>query len=173
MVVTLFAGSRLPTDQRIVEDTKRLAVACARRGHTLVFGGSERGLMGVAARAMLDAGGRVIGIHCDQLTEVEPSMAGLSQLDVLPSLADRRARLISIADLIVVMPGGVGTLDEFFEAVSLRSLGALRARIVLVNACGFFNPLIAQIRQQISIGFLPAGADWFVVVDRPDQVFTD
>lgn len=171
MIVTVFAGSRLSSDSAIIDGARRVGLLCTQLHHTLAFGGTGQGLMSVAAKATLDSGGIVLGVYCDSLYAVEPPMAGLTRMESFPTLAARRSRLIEVADLIVALPGGVGTLDEFFEAVALRSLGLLNAEVVLLNLNGFFDPLIAQIDLQRRGGLMPADADWIRICQTPEEVF--
>lgn len=171
MVITLFAGSRISSDAGAVDSARRFGAMCAQRTHTLAFGGTGQGLMSIAAQAALETGGSVVGIYCDVLYGVEPPMTGLSRMESLPTLAARRSRLIDIADLIVALPGGVGTLDELFEAVALRSLGLLRAKIALLNVNGFFNATLDQMERQRRDGLMPRDADWLQACESPEDVF--
>jgi hypothetical protein len=146
----------------------------ARRGVGLVYGGAQVGTMGVLANAALDAGGEVIGVIPSQLVEREIAHPGLSDLYVVSGMHERKARMADLADAFVALPGGAGTLEEFFEVWTWGQLGLHDKPLGLLDVDGFFQPLLACIDRMVDEEFLPGayrdmlvvGSDIGEVVDR-------
>ena len=144
----------------------------AERGITLVFGGGRVGLMGIIADAVLAAGGRVVGIIPNHIEEREVGHPGVSELQVVDSMHERKHRMFQMADGFVVLPGGLGTLDETFEIITWRQLGLHDKPIVIVDNEGYWRPLAALIAHLVDNGFArPEVFDLFTVVPRVDEVF--
>lgn len=142
--------------------------ALARRGVTLVYGGGGIGLMGLAARAAKAAGGRVEGVIPRFLMREEIAQVGLDELFVVPTLHDRKMRMHERADAIVALPGGIGTLDELFEAMTWRELALHRKPIFLIGANDYWAPFMALLRHLADTGFAPP--DLFDLVEVLDDV---
>jgi uncharacterized protein (TIGR00730 family) len=124
-----------------VHATRALADELARRDLTLVYGGAHRGLMGVLADAMLAAGGRVIGVIPRALVELEIAHTGLTELHVVDTMHQRKAKMFTTADAFIVAPGGLGTLEEAFETLTGIQLGYHAKPIVFLDVEGFWDPL--------------------------------
>ena len=131
-----------------------LARELARRGHTLVYGGAHRGLMGVLADAMLAAGGRAIGVIPRALVELEVAHQGLSELHVVDTMHQRKAMMFQLADAFVVGPGGFGTIEEAFETLTGIQLGYHDKPIVFLDLDGFWRPLSAFLDHSVEAGVL-------------------
>jgi uncharacterized protein (TIGR00730 family) len=131
-----------------------LARELAARDLTLVYGGAHRGLMGVLADAMLDAGGRVIGVIPSVLVEREIAHRGLTELHVVETMHQRKAMMFELADAFVVAPGGLGTLEEAFEQLTGVYLGYHDKRIVFLDVEGFWPPLAAFLDHAVEVGVL-------------------
>ncbi|TMH50930.1 MAG: TIGR00730 family Rossman fold protein, partial [Betaproteobacteria bacterium] len=114
--------------------------ACAGRGLRLVYGGSGRGLMGIAARAAAAAGGDVLGIMPRHLIRPERAAADLGTLEIVESLAERKQLMTESADLFVALPGGIGTLDELLEMLTMNDLGLQDKPVILCASDGFWQP---------------------------------
>ena len=127
----------------------------AERGFDLVFGGGGVGLMGELARTVRDNGAKVTGIIPDFLRHVEPPMSLAHELIITRDMNERKARMFELADAFVVLPGGLGTLDEVTEALTGAQLATHAKPIVLVNVNGFFEPLLKLIDHVIAHGFAP------------------
>lgn len=156
--VTLFCGARCGRDPAYAEAARAFGREVARRGIALWFGAGRIGLMGEAADAALAAGGRVVGVIPEFLKSeevVHPRLAG-DDLVVTRTLFERKRRLIEPARAFVVLPGGLGTLDELFEVVTLRQLKEIEAPCGLLDVRGFFQPLLAHLRRSVEEGFLDA-----------------
>lgn len=122
-------------------------------GHTLVYGGANRGLMGDMADAVLESGGKVIGVIPDVDRIQERKHDGLTQLIETSSMADRKSKMIELADAFVALPGGIGTLDEITEVMSLSSLDIVSGKIILFNTDGYYDPLKKVLENIIDNGF--------------------
>jgi hypothetical protein len=168
-VVCVFCGSSFGADSRYAAAAKRLGVLIAERGFSLVFGGGGPGLMGVVARAVRDGGAPVLGVLPDFLRGVEKPPEWEQELIITPDLQLRKTRMLALADAFVVLPGGPGTMDEFFEVVTSAQLRVLAKPIVLVNIAGFFEPLSALMRHLVGQGFArPEMLELYTTVDTPE-----
>ena len=125
----------------------------AARGWSLVYGGGRSGLMGTLARAALAGGARVTGVLPDRLIESEIALDGLSELVRTTTMRERKAQMDAAADAFVVLPGGIGTLEELVEVVTLKALGYHRRPIIVVDAAGYWDPLLAQVAAMVDEGF--------------------
>ncbi len=128
----------------------------ASKGIGLVYGGGDVGLMGVIADATLEAGGEVIGVIPRALADREIAHKGLTTLHVVDSMHTRKAMMAELSDAFIAMPGGVGTFEEFFEAVTWTQLGLHRKPCGLLNVDGFYTPLVQFIDQAVAEGFIRA-----------------
>jgi uncharacterized protein (TIGR00730 family) len=151
----LFCGSRPGHDPAHAELAAGLGRLCAERGITLVYGGGRVGLMGVAARACKDGGGRVIGIIPRLLMTTEIAQGGLDELHVVETLHERKALMHRLSDAIIALPGSIGTLDEFFESLTWRELGIHDKPIWLLGTQGYWDPLTALLAHISAAGFGP------------------
>ena len=156
--VGVFCGSRLGNDPAHRDAAAALGEAIARRGWRLVYGGGEVGLMGVTARAALDAGGPVLGIIPQRLLDREVGKRDLTELRVTATMFERKELLIREADAFVVLPGGLGTLDEILDAVTLRQLGYHQKPILLLDLGGYWRACVALFEQFVAAGFAEASA---------------
>jgi uncharacterized protein (TIGR00730 family) len=136
--------------------------ACAARGLRLVYGGSGRGLMGVAARAAVAAGGEVLGIMPRHLMRPEHAAADLGTLVIVETLAERKQRMTEAADLFVAIPGGIGTLNELIEMLTLNDLGLQAKPVILCATDGFWEPFCVLIERFQSYGVLRASIAQFL-----------
>jgi len=128
--------------------------ACAARGLRLVYGGSGRGLMGIAARAAAAAGGEVLGIMPRQLIRPERAAENIGTLQIVDSLAERKQRMAEASDLFVALPGGIGTLNELIEMLTLNDLGLQDKAVILCAEDDFWRPFVAMIERFRAYGVL-------------------
>jgi len=159
--VCVYCGSSFGRDSRHRDDALRLGHALATAGITLVYGGGGVGLMGALAKACLNAGGKVVGILPSFLMREEKGLAGLSELEIVDSMHERKERMFALADAFIVLPGGLGTLDETFEVLTWKQLGLHKKPIVLVDAGGYWQRLRALIQHLVDEGFAPESAQSF------------
>ena len=168
----VLCGSRDGIDPAYRQAAVRLGQALAERGVRLVYGGGSIGLMGIVADACLSAGGEVVGVIPDFLIRYEVGHRRLTDLVVTDSMHDRKRRMFEMADAFVVLPGGLGTLDETFEIITWKQLRLHNAPIVILDVNGYWAPLKALIDATITAGFAhEAVADLFSIVATPDEVF--
>ena len=149
------------------EAAEGLARAMVTRGIGLVFGGGGVGLMGVLADAVIAAGGHAIGVIPHALVAREIAHTALPDLRVVGSMHERKATMAELADGFIALPGGFGTFEEFCEAITWTQLGLHRKRCGLLNAAGFYDPLLALFDRAVADGFLKA-ANRSLVADDTD-----
>lgn len=152
--VCVFCGSRPGVEPAHREAAAALGRAIGQGQAELVYGGGRVGLMGVLADAALAAGARVTGVIPQKLMAHEVGHAGLSELHVVANMHARKQRMAEGADAFVVLPGGIGTMEEFFEVWTWRQLGYHDQPIGLLNVVGYYDPLLAQIDAMVAQGFL-------------------
>jgi len=155
----LFCGSRTGHDPAQGALATALGTLLAERGITLVYGGGGVGLMGLAARATLAAGGTVVGIIPRSLMTAEIAQAGLTEMHVVETLHERKALMHARADAIVALPGSIGTLDELFESVTWRELGIHNKPVWLLGANHYWEPLLVLLRHIATEGYAPPDLD--------------
>ena len=146
------AGSRPVYAERAIAVGTRLA----REGLALVYGGGNVGLMGILADAALAAGGEVVGVIPEQLVGWEVAHRGLSRLEVVGNMHERKMRMFDLADAFVALPGGFGTLDEMFEMLTWRQLGLGDKPCAFLDVDGFYAPLVAMMDRMVEERFLHA-----------------
>ena len=149
----VFCGARFGTDPATRETAVGLGRLLAAEGITLVYGGGGVGLMGLVANATLDAGGRAVGIIPNFLLQREAGHPALTETVVVETMHERKLQMFERSDGFVVLPGGIGTLEEFFEVLSWRTLGLHSKPIVIIDQGGYWEPLAALLRGVVEGGF--------------------
>ena len=163
--ICVFCGAAPGHDARFRAGADLIGREIARAGQRLVFGGGNAGLMGAMADAALAAGGEVIGVIPDYLVEREHAHPGVSQLITVDSMHSRKEKMFELSDAFIVLPGGVGTLDETFEIITWKQLGMHDKPIVVVDIAGYWARLDALIAATIEHGFAaPPTRDLYAVV---------
>lgn len=164
--VTVYCSSSGALEGHFFEGARRLGRGLAQRGLDLVYGGGSNGLMGECARTSKAHGGRVVGIITEKLDALEHGWTGCDELQRVDSMSERRRRMMDLGEGFIVLPGGLGTYEEFFEVLVGAQLGDHGKPIVIVNHDGYYDPLIAMIEHGITHNFIrPAIRDSLVVVD--------
>jgi len=169
--ICVYCGSRNGVDPRHVEAARTLGTLMAQAGIELVYGGGRIGLMGVVADAVIAGGGKVCGIIPHHLQTVEVGHQGLTELHVVESMHIRKQMMFERSDAFVVLPGGIGTLDETFEMITWRQLRLHDRPVVVVDVAGYWQPYVRMIDHIIGQGF--AGAEirrLYDVVDSAEAV---
>lgn len=167
--VCVFCGSNPGGDPRFLESAKALGAYLAGQGLTMVYGGASVGLMGAAATACLTAGGRVVGVLPDFLKKKELAHTGLTELHVVPSMHERKARMAELSDGFIALPGGMGTLEEFCEIVTWAQLGLHAKPCGLLNVAGFYDPFLALVAGMVANRFVrEAHADIVLSAPAPE-----
>lgn len=154
MKVCVFCGSAAGTNPVYAAAARQLGSLLAASQSTLVYGGGNIGLMGLMADQVLAEGGKVIGIIPDFLMQKEVGHTGLTQLEVVNSMHERKRRMADLADAFVAMPGGWGTLDELAEILTWKQLGLIHSAVGLLNTNHYFDPLLEQMSIMVREGFL-------------------
>jgi uncharacterized protein (TIGR00730 family) len=149
----VFCGARFGTDPATRETAVGLGRLLAAEGITLVYGGGGVGLMGLVANAALDAGGRAVGVIPNFLLQREAGHPALTETVVVETMHERKLQMFERSDGFVVLPGGIGTLEEFFEVLSWRTLGLHSKPIVIIDQGGYWEPLAALLRGVVEGGF--------------------
>jgi hypothetical protein len=152
--ICVFCGSSLGDDPRFAAAAREVGLEIARRGWTLVYGGAHVGLMGVVADAALAAGGRVVGVIPRFLYEREVGHDRVTSLEIVPSLTERKLRMGELSDAFLSLPGGIGTLDELFEAWSWSQVGLQDKPSGLLNVAGYYDELVAFLDRAVAAGFM-------------------
>jgi uncharacterized protein (TIGR00730 family) len=152
--VCVYCGSNAGSRPVYTERAMALGQRMAKEGLALVYGGGNVGLMGVVADAVLEAGGEVVGVIPGQLVEWEVAHRGLTRLEVVDNMHERKARMFDLADGFVALPGGFGTLDEMFEMLTWRQLGIADKPCAFLDVQGFYAPLIGMLDRMVEERFL-------------------
>ncbi|MBK7328981.1 MAG: TIGR00730 family Rossman fold protein [Dehalococcoidia bacterium] len=147
--VCVFAGSSPGNDPRFLDAARELGAALAQRGVELVYGGANVGLMGAMANAVLEGGGHVIGVIPRHLLDFEVAHTGIPDLRIVESMHERKALMAELSDAFVALPGGFGTLEETFEVLTWRQLGLHQKPVVILNAGGYFDALVAFLEHMV------------------------
>jgi uncharacterized protein (TIGR00730 family) len=169
--VCVFCGSSTGVRAEYTQAAAATGELIARRGLGLVYGGGHVGLMGVAADAALRAGGEVVGVITEALRDREVAHDGLTELHVVRTMHERKARMAARSDAFLVLPGGIGTLEEFFEVWTWGQLGEHAKPFGLVNAGGYFDGLIGFFDTMQAEGFVkPKHREMLIVADTPAAV---
>ncbi len=152
--VTAFTGSSPGTDPSYARAVAELGTHLAGNGIGVVYGGGHVGLMGALADATLAAGGDVVGIIPEALVRRELGHPELTRLEVVADMHQRKQRMADLGDAFVALPGGIGTLEEFFEAWTWQQLGLHAKPVALYDVGGFWDPLVAMVDHMVAAGFL-------------------
>ena len=152
--VCVYCGSRTGTRAVYAQRAAMLGTRLAQQGLALVYGGGNVGLMGIAADAALAAGGEVIGVIPEQLVGWEVAHRGVTRLEIVANMHERKARMFDLSDAFVALPGGFGTLDEMFEMLTWRQLGLGDKPCAFLDVDAFYAPLVAMMDRMVDEGFL-------------------
>ncbi len=168
--LAVYCGSATPADPAYLETARGVGRTLAERGIGVVYGGGRLGLMGAVADAALAAGGEVVGVIPQALVYAEVAHRGLSELRVVSGMHERKALFTELSDGFVTIPGGTGTMDELWEALSWAQLGYHALPVGLLNAVGYYDGLVAFWAKMAEVGFLrPQHRELLIVADAmPD-----
>jgi uncharacterized protein (TIGR00730 family) len=169
--VAVYCGSNLGTDPAYARAAASLGRILAERGMRLVYGGGHVGLMGAVADAVTQHGAEAHGVITEALQAKEIAHQGLTSLKVVKTMHERKAAIADAADAFVMLPGGFGTFDEFFEVVTWTQLGIHAKPCGILDVAGFFAPLRALLDGAVTAGFVhPAHRDMVIVDDDPARL---
>jgi len=164
--LAVYCGSATPTNPFYLDIAREVGSSLAQRGIGVVYGGGRLGLMGAVADAALAAGGEVIGVIPEALVGSEVAHDNCTELHVVPGMHERKRAFTDLSDGFVTLPGGVGTMDELWEAVSWAQLGYHAKPVGLLNVAGFYNHLIAFNAHMADTGFVRTPHRGILIVDE-------
>jgi uncharacterized protein (TIGR00730 family) len=171
--ICVFTGSRHGSRLDFTEAAKQLGRELIERGYGLVYGGGNVGLMTVIADTVLELNGHVTGVIPDSLVSKEVAHQGLSDLRVVSSMHERKAVMAELSDGFIAMPGGIGTMEEFFEVLSWAQLGLHEKPCALLNVCGYYNPLIQFLDQAVADDFIKPKHRALLIVESEPAALLD
>jgi uncharacterized protein (TIGR00730 family) len=164
--LAVYCGASMGADPVFADTARALATEMARRGIDLVYGGGRLGLMGVVADTVLAGGGKAYGVIPQALTDLEVAHRGLTELHTVGNMHERKAKMTELTDAFVAIPGGIGTLDELFEAWTWNALGYHSKPFALLNVHGFWDSMITFLDHVTDSGFMsPARRAQLIVAD--------
>ena len=164
--IAVYCGSATPQDPRYMELAREVGGGLALLGIGVVYGGGRLGLMGAVAKGALDAGGEVIGIIPEALASSEVANNDCTELHTVSGMHERKQRFTDLSDGFVTIPGGVGTMDELWEAIRWAQLGYHTSPVGLLNAFGFFDHLLAFNRHMAEVGFIRPAHQGIMIADE-------
>ena len=164
--IAVYCGSATPADPVYIEAARMVGHGLAKRGIGVVYGGGKLGLMGAVADSALEAGGEVIGIIPTALVNAEVAHRGLTSLEVVDTMHERKARFVDLSDGFVNLPGGTGTMDELWEALSWAQLGYHSDPIGLLNIAGYYDKLVEFWEHMGEVGFVRPQHQGLLLVDE-------
>lgn len=159
MNIAVYCGSGFGTGDAWREAAVRLGCWIGSQGHTLVYGGGDSGLMGLVAQAAYEGGSRVIGVLPGNVPFIcERPQPWCTEVITMETMASRKQRMLDLADAYIALPGGIGTLDEISEAITLTKIGVCDKPSVMFNTKGFYEPFRKQLAQMEEAGFIAPGS---------------
>ncbi len=171
--ICVFCGSQPGINSAYAEAAREMGRLLAETNITLIFGGGMTGIMGALADAVLENGGRAIGVIPESMNVPKVVHENLTELIVMPNMYSRKVKMFKLSDAFIALPGGLGTLDELFEALTLSQLGYELKPIGILNVAGYYNPLVELIDHAIEAGFVrPRYRDVFTVQETPAALLT-
>lgn len=171
--ICVYCGSSRGSDPSYAEGAARLGRLLVDRGHSLVYGGARVGTMGILADSVLEAGGAVEGVIPDALVDRELAHNGLNRLHVVPSMHERKQKMADLADAFVALPGGFGTLEEIFEALTWSQLELHSKPCALLNIRGYYDALARFLDHTVAEGFVAPERLRALIVDEDAERLLD
>lgn len=171
MNICLYGSGSRKIDKKYTDEAYRLGCVIAQKGHVLVFGGGDTGMMGACARGVHKNNGKSIGIAPEWIGNFEPLCEECSEFIYVDSMDERKNKFVEHSDAFIITPGGIGTLDEFFEMITLKKLKQHDKKIIVFNIDGFFNKMFEMIDEMALKGFLYKQEEIFEIVEDIDEIF--
>lgn len=163
--LAIYCGSASPADPTYIENARFVGRTLAERGIGVVYGGGRLGLMGAVADAALEAGGEVIGVIPQALVDAEVAHRGCTELHVVRTMHERKQAFTDMSDGFVTLPGGTGTMDELWEAMSWAQIGYHSNPVGLLNVAGYYDGLIEFVGKMGEVGFLRPQHQSILIID--------
>ncbi|RON57786.1 LOG family protein [Pseudomonas frederiksbergensis] len=171
--IAVFSGSNFGFNPAYAEGARALGREIGRRGLQLVYGGTDRGLMGIVADAVLAEGGEVVGIITRYLHDLGHLHGGLTRHEITADMRSRKTRMSEWADAFIALPGGLGTFEELFEAATLTQLGEHRKGVACLNIGNFFNPVRSLLEHAVKEGFMKTEHSEMLIFDTDPAALID
>lgn len=171
MNICLYGSGSRKTDEIYTDEAYKLGCRLAENNHTLVFGGGDTGMMGACARGVHDMNGNSIGIAPEWIDDFEPLCRECSKLIYVDSMDERKQKFLENSDAFIISPGGIGTMDEFFEIITLRKLHQHDKEIIVFNINHFYDTMLKMIDEMGEKGFLYKQEELFKVATTIDEIF--
>ena len=171
--LAVFCGSKNGNNPVYIEHAEKLGNLLAKNNITLIYGGGNKGIMGAIANAVMENGGKVIGIITKKLVDWEHQHEGITDLSIVDDMHIRKQRMYDMCDAAVILPGGVGTLDEFFELVTWNQLSIHDKKIYILNSGNYFDFLLKHLEKMEKEGFLYESiTDRVSIINSPEELFS-
>lgn len=171
MRICLYGSGSRKIDKKYTNEAYNLGCTMAQKGHTLVFGGGDTGMMGACAKGIHDNNGKTLGIAPEWIGNFEPLCDECSDFIYVDSMDERKSKFEENSDVFIISPGGIGTLDEFFEIITLKKLKQHNKEIIVFNIDGFFNKMLEMIDEMADKGFLYKQEELFKIANSIDEIF--
>jgi uncharacterized protein (TIGR00730 family) len=171
--ICVFCGSSAGSQEEYSVKARKLGLLFVEKDISLVFGGSNVGLMRVIADTMMEAGGKVIGVMPHTLIEREVAHKGITEFHVVETMADRKAVMDQLSDAFIAMPGGIGTLDEIFEVMSWNQLELITKSVALFNVLGYWDQLLAFLDHSVDQRFVKPEHRINLIAESDEKVLLD
>ncbi len=169
----VYCGSSDKGPAKHLLDAKELGYAISKRKINLIYGGGQVGVMGAVADAVIKNNGTVTGVIPEFLMRQEVGHTGITKLEIVSSMHERKARMAELSDGFIVLPGGLGTLEELFEIVTWKQLGLHNKPIIVFNSDGYWDNLQKTIKNMSAIGYLrPENIELAIFVNKIDEIFS-
>ena len=171
MNICLYGSGSRKTDAIYTDEAYKLGCRLAENNHTLVFGGGDTGMMGACARGVHDMNGNSIGIAPEWIDDFEPLCRECREFVYVDSMDERKQKFLENSDAFIISPGGIGTMDEFFEIITLRKLHQHDKEIIVFNINHFYDTMLKMIDEMGEKGFLYKQEELFKVATTIDEIF--
>lgn len=171
MNICLYGSGSRKIDETYTDAAYELGCRMAEKGHTLVFGGGDTGMMGACARGVHDNEGHSIGIAPEWIGSFEPLCEGCGEFIYVDTMDERKQKFLENSDAFIISPGGIGTLDEFFEVITLKKLKRHEKEIIIFNIDHFYDKMLEMIDEMNEKGFLYKQEHLFRVANDVDEIF--
>ncbi len=172
MRICLYGSGSTEIDKIYTDVAYELGRIIAKKGHVLVFGGGDTGMMGACAHGVKDNNGKSIGIAPKWIENFEPLCNECSEFIYVDSMDERKNKFLENSDAFIITPGGIGTLDEFFEIITLKKLKQHDKEIIVFNIDGFYNRMLGMIDEMAQKGFLYKQTDIFKIAETIEEIFS-
>ena len=171
MNICLYGSGSRKTDKIYTDESYRLGCEIAKKEYTLVFGGGDTGMMGACAKGVHDNDGKSIGIAPEWIDNFEPLCRECSRFIYVDTMDERKKEFVNNSDAFIISPGGIGTLDEFFEIITLKKLKQHNKPIIVFNINHFYDTMLKMIDEMNEKGFLYKQEELFKVATSIDEIF--